>query len=921
MKNEVKSYSGSDRLQDMSAEVLARRQIFMEKVKKVQRDIKIGKNKPNINYASVVREIGGVDAKNPCAGLIGKIFEPRRKLRPRIKDKISVSIASVNEAIIKVHIVSGINIPVRTESLAAIELLNQQISGKAGNFPNQRGPGQNDYGRNQPQYPPGNYPRDPYDRGDRFDRSMGRPRGPYPDDSLNQGYPPRGAATDYRGGRDFRDTGRDQFGRYDRDMRDGYTTGYNQDRFRNDRFGSSQMYPGGMDRGAPPYSGYGTVTNPYGTMGGRGPLSAFGAGLRGDQTMGQRNLPGVQDMSLMNRTKMELTGMSKLMKGSVFIEVRLSGERTGEDTMQIKRTREQAGSFPDWNETIVFKLFSKNGKAFTEEELIKGNDTLYFSIFDKYETERYIPSTNKHEITVENKFLGSFSIKLVSILQSFPKMEGQIRINRPLNLQGYGMLPSGMLSSNIFNKDIDTELLPSYISLSINLDPLLELPAENEYDFYPGGEDSRLLRAGALWSNSHRTVPKGPPLVVKMFGENVERKSILIWRYLTPQKPPKELLDLERGTEIELNYAIQTIARFVSLIPFIEDNNSFEDMPDMWCTSQEFIDFNGGDYEEHAILLWNYFNYVDSILNKDKVKSYIILGSAVPEGYTTYVLRRNLQNNHVEIWDAVRGFAYFFGNKKEVSRCWFCFPVSVGFSSGKDNSSLENFVVQQNVNCQLKSIGWIIGEENIWANVQKITDPSLCEFDLKNTSHWRPFFNKRNKVYYLPNESESIDTIQTPLFYPKGEGINLAYLEDDIKNYLSQKFADARINHYTRWNHLCNDILRETMRRLEILKRETCCPAVSTFKELKGEGKPTKTSEIFNDLTEDLNDVVRGKKIYGFPINISFTNLDALWEEVKNTGMHNIVGSSVEFALSVFVYKYPWNVISVWIYMMSLTST
>ena len=671
MKKEVGSYSGTERLQDMSEEVLARRQIFLEKVKRVLRDIKIGKNKPNINYHSVVREVGGIDTKNPCAGLIGKIFEPRRKLRPKIKDKISVSIASVSEAIIKVHIVSGINIPIRSESLQAIEKLNQQFSGKGNNMPGfrQDNPGQSDYGRNQYPYPQNNNMRDPYNRNsDQYDRTLGRPRGPYPDDSSNYGYPPRGAATDYRGGRDFRETGRDQFGRNEGDMRDGYTTGY-QDRLRNDRLGASQMYPGGLDRGAPQYSGYGTVSNPYGTMGGRGPLSAFGANLRGDQAQGFRNqMPG-DNMSLINRTKMELTGITKLIKGSIFIEVRLSNERTGEDTVQIKRTREATGSFPDWNETLAFKLFSKNGKAFTEEELIKGNDTLYFSLFDKYETERYIPSTNKYEITVENKFLGSFSIKLISILQNFPKMEGQIRINRPLNLQGYGMLPSGMLSTNIFNKDIDTELLPSYISLSINLDPLLELPAENEYDFYPGGEDSKLLRAGALWSNSHRVVPKGAPLVVKMFGENVERKSILICRYLTPQAPPKELLDLEHGPEREINFAIQTIARFVSLIPFIEDNSSFEEMPDMWCTSQEFIDFNGGDYEEHAILLCNYFNYIDGILNKDTVKSYIVLGSAVPEGYTTYVLRRNIKTNHAEIWDAVRGFAYFFGNKLEVSKC------------------------------------------------------------------------------------------------------------------------------------------------------------------------------------------------------------------------------------------------------------
>jgi len=65
MVKEVKSYSGTDRLQDMSDEVLKRRQVFMEKIKRVQKDIKTGKNKPNINYQSIIKEEGGIDARNP----------------------------------------------------------------------------------------------------------------------------------------------------------------------------------------------------------------------------------------------------------------------------------------------------------------------------------------------------------------------------------------------------------------------------------------------------------------------------------------------------------------------------------------------------------------------------------------------------------------------------------------------------------------------------------------------------------------------------------------------------------------------------------------------------------------------------------------------------------------------------------------
>jgi len=48
------------------------------------------------------------------------------------------------------------------------------------------------------------------------------------------------------------------------------------------------------------------------------------------------------------------------------------------------------------------------------------------------------------------------------------------------------------------------------------------------------------------------------------------------------------------------------------MIPFIEDLNMFgSGIPDLFSTSQEFFDLGGGDYEEHAIVLANYFAYID----------------------------------------------------------------------------------------------------------------------------------------------------------------------------------------------------------------------------------------------------------------------------------------------------------------------
>ena len=148
-------------------------------------------------------------------------------------------------------------------------------------------------------------------------------------------------------------------------------------------------------------------------------------------------------------------------------------------------------------------------------------------------------------------------------------------------------------------------------------------------------------------------------------------------------------------------------------------------MPDLFCTSQEFLDLGAGDYEEHAILLANYFNYIDRIQNP-KFKSYLLLGRGTPEGKTAYVLRRDTETNKVELWNPMKGEAYYFG-KEEIKHRIGCFAVSSGFSMDKKLNDAK---------CQLRSVGCVIGPDNIWANIQQFEDPSLLDFNLENTKFW-----------------------------------------------------------------------------------------------------------------------------------------------------------------------------------------
>ena len=80
--------------------------------------------------------------------------------------------------------------------------------------------------------------------------------------------------------------------------------------------------------------------------------------------------------------------------------------------------------------------------------------------------------------------------------------------------------------------------------MSISLDPVLELPAENEYEFYPGSERNDLLQLGTQWVKQMKASKKIGKRVVKAFGENISGHSVLLCRYLAEQLPPEDVCDL-----------------------------------------------------------------------------------------------------------------------------------------------------------------------------------------------------------------------------------------------------------------------------------------------------------------------------------------------------------------------------------------
>mmetsp|Transcript_36590 Transcript_36590/g.48036 ORF Transcript_36590/g.48036 Transcript_36590/m.48036 type:complete len:93 (+) Transcript_36590:1131-1409(+) len=83
-------------------------------------------------------------------------------------------------------------------------------------------------------------------------------------------------------------------------------------------------------------------------------------------------------------------------------------------------------------------------------------------------------------------------------------------------------------------RKMENEQPPTYINLSITLEPNIELPAENEEFTYPGYEEQKLLDDGAKWLHERFSACKFKNKHIKLFGENVQGMSVLLCRYLTP---------------------------------------------------------------------------------------------------------------------------------------------------------------------------------------------------------------------------------------------------------------------------------------------------------------------------------------------------------------------------------------------------
>ena len=667
---------------------------------------------------------------------------------------------------------------------------------------------------------------------------------------------------------------------------------------------------------------------------------------------------GPQD-GILNKIN-QLSGLEENRINS-FVEVKVSYY----DQEGIFRTDSIESIHPDYNHQFEFYIHPKDGKKyFSREELSKCPGVFYFTLYDEIKKEFSI-SDKTNNIYVqknERKYLGSFNIPFVTVFQNASILDTICKVDIPKAVFGYYSDTTSIFNiendeddDNIiqkqkeenkrdttFNKLAGMGVVPhfgqrqeqktleikqiinpfvnTYISLYITLDPIPSFSINDETDYVPGFEDNSFLINSTKWLNALKGSNKFKNRTIRLFAENFDGYSVFMPRYLKRdgQKPHSQLF-----SENDDN-AIEKASRYVALIPFIEENQTWdyaEEMPDCWTTDNQFLTLGFGDYEEHAVLLCNYFNYIDQKQNTGCV-SYLCLGDAHPEGSTVYVIRLTADYKEVEFWNAKTGDCFYF-EKTLIDTKFLCLTMSSHYKQTKSNT---------NKICPMKSVGAIVTFDNVLVNAQDETDPSLIDFDLNNKSKWKPFLTEEAKKNYFP---QGLKSVQKPLEYTEPNEEEALKLKEAIREYLKNVIQEERIKTIgpndrplrTEGLNKVNPKIESILERYEMFCFKTIKSRINynrrkqerrkqgqldDEKNINENNQLEELDHLQNLIKEELNDK---NNIYGFPINLSYTTMKEIWQQIKLTNVHLIGGEDSELNLSIYVDPLPSGVNSVWIFL------
>jgi len=495
-----------------------------------------------------------------------------------------------------------------------------------------------------------------------------------------------------------------------------------------------------------------------------------------------------------------------------------------------------------------------------------------------------------------------------------------------------------------------------FINLDVTVDPALAPPEIVQPEIVRGKEPSVILKRVHEWLESFR---QHKDLNLKVLGIDLDGRSRLICRFLRPQKPPAHI-------EPSDPFAIEACARYVSLIPFIADIDLFPKLNDLWCTDQEFLSMRCGDWEEHASLLCNYFNYVDTFrlslagYSEVNIKSFMVKCDTAPEGDVWMVMRRDCTTGHCEFWDAIRGDCFFVPCRQSTGLLDRLCPIRSKSAAAQE----ELRALQPTPSNPIRRIHMACNADNAWANLQRpsqrdvenhsagVAVMSQLSFDFQDASCWSPLFRGgRDELDRLSSSGAQVVSAgkrpmtaasgarENPLFLEPSEALNYeaadphqaAKVTHRLESLIEHEILSHRatgdksgVQQLTRFNHVISERLGELLddlERLSLCHRRSGSEAV--FPLRSNAASPASLKAINDKLQRLASDFRTGRPgtcVFGVPFNHCYTQvLDKLvekqiWEIVRDSHLLELGSDSAEYAVKVRVYPYACQIMSVWVF-------
>eukprot|EP00039_Didymoeca_costata_P013217 m.197200 g.197200 ORF g.197200 m.197200 type:complete len:1490 (+) comp15709_c0_seq4:147-4616(+) len=521
----------------------------------------------------------------------------------------------------------------------------------------------------------------------------------------------------------------------------------------------------------------------------------------------------------------------------------------------VQETSVGSGCSPVWNENLIFSFVPSNND-YTPENLRQCTDKLYFNVYDDQtidliqdERERV---TDVH-LRSDRRWLGQFVIPIFTII-SQRQMHGSFQLKLPVALIGYTKSKASDKFQESFTQDHD--MMRAYITVDINITPVLDIGLGNTFDETTSMEEETMITHAKKWEEQCTKV--FPNRNFEVTALNLEQETVLKTRYVEPQPPPAEIVG--NIPEEAIWSKMLHLARFVSMIPDTPDALSFAGNVDIWATSRQLFDTLSGDSEEHAVLLCNYF------LTIRQVSAWVVVGYALPEGATAFVLTATVQST--------------INNQKSFDDSSFLLwnPVS-----GENYNLNDPF-------CPLKRIDIVFDNTNVWGNMQPNPNPGNMNFDFGVSKNWKPFFSKS-----FPRPA-TLPSIQAPVDYVMPSPGTVSTLEAKVTNFLREKVrswreANGRI---TRYNG-------------------PCCTAL--YNLLGGYEQAFLDPEKETGLSGDLDLILKTHNLTGFPINFPYVNLLDSAEKVYSSAAFLTRVRRTELGIAVKMIPYPNDVYSCWVFL------